>query len=147
MQEQQKPLPSGCWKQIARGTLTQKESPSLPQKPENYSELVLWGQATPKRFLGHKPMLGRHHSQAGSPKNTYCVEEAAQYMTEDRSSRFFSTNTVWNRSVNTVKPTWLCPGNILYGWRKMHHSRQWYPLSLQWCPRELSEKNVSRIHF
>jgi len=72
------------------------------------------GPSNSQEMLGHKPRLERHHSQAGSPKNTYCVEEAAQDITEERSSRFFSTDTVWNRSMNTVKPTWLCLGNILY---------------------------------
>lgn len=119
-----------------------KRAHSLPQKPETS---LNWYCAAKQLTRDTWPQTNA--GRTSLTKNTYCVEEAAQHMTGDRSSRFFSTDTVWNRSANTVLPPWLCPGNILYGWRKTHHSRQWYPLSLQWSPRELNEENVSGIHF
>lgn len=76
----------------------EKESPHFNTEAKDVSELVLQSQATNQSWKGIT-------HQWGCPENTYSGEEAAQYVTGNSSCRFFNTDTVWNRSVNTAKPT------------------------------------------
>lgn len=82
-----------------------KRAHSLPEKPETS---LNW-------YSGAKQLPRDAWPQTNAGKTSLTSRECGESIpkaTEDRISRFFSTDTVWNRSVNTVKPTWLCPGNI-----------------------------------